>query len=386
LINYLAHPRKLISLMIAWVIMISLTFQLRYFELYLSKERHLFGDFKAILACSNFKFTNHDSVCEVYMYGRYLRQALYKLDFLHSQTNFIITFVILAFLFMLSDLFIKMEKSASRLLLIVLLLSPSIGLLMQRGNLDILVFMLCWLSVNFYFKKSLYFSISLALIASMIKIYPIALLIILVLHHVSNKVSLRSKILLFLVTAFGMVSSIIDIRNIPWLPSDGRNSFGLRIFGEYVTYLIFGSGYQMYPVLGSMIGILAMAIAYYSITTVKLVRPSDFPEAKPVLRVWLAFFLLIFASGISVDYRLVFLLPFVQLLNFMDRKGRIVFSLLLISTFYFSFPFELLQIVGDLSLFLLLAQLFVFIYGGLSLSRLKSMLKRQAKVIFSRGN
>ena len=75
--------------------------------------------------------------------------------------------------------------------------------------------------------------------------------------------------------------------------------------------------------------------------------------------VWAAFFICIYISGISIDYRLIFLLPIITFVGDLKTSESYILVVLLTSSFYFSFPFEVLQVVGDFALSTVVAILMV---------------------------
>ena len=336
-----------------WSILIFLTFQIRFYDIYIPKEKIVFRDFKYILGCSGFKV--EDLECTDYLYGGFLRYFLDQITILHPYTVQVVVAIICISWFPLAYLFVQIEKIPLKLLLLVLFLSPSIGLLIQRGNLDILIFSLCWVAIKLFIRGKITVSLIIVLLASSFKIYPIALLVLLVGFTLFKKVSPAAKVFWLILTGFALWLALTDVRNIPWLPSDARNSFGLRIFGEYFTYLFSGSGYQMLPLIGILLGLFIFLIltSLFNSSKVNKLYPQFKPSIETLL--WFLFFLSIFVSGISIDYRLLFLLPSLPLLTSLNKTSSYAVMSLFFLSFYLSFPFEILQVVGDVSLFLLLS-------------------------------
>jgi hypothetical protein len=122
-----------------WSLLIVLTFQLRYYNFYLPKEDVLYRDFKYILGCSGFKV--NDLECTDYLYGGFLRFFLDQLTILHPYTELVVVAVICISWLPLAFLFVQIDKWSLKILLLILFLSPSIALLVQRANLDILIFL-----------------------------------------------------------------------------------------------------------------------------------------------------------------------------------------------------------------------------------------------------
>ena len=358
-----ASWRKISAMtMFWWFLLLILTFNIRFYLFFLPNEGKLFGDSKAILACSNFKDTGFPWICPDYLYGRILRELLGQVTFLHSHTNVVIFITLSIFLLSVAHFLATLQTFQQRVLGLVLFLSPAMALLVQRANLDILVFSLSWLAIKLFIRGRITLSLFIVFLASSFKIYPMALFLLLVGIALFMEVSAKAKIFWVLLTVFALWSALIDIRNIPWLPSDARNSFGLRIFGEYFTYLFSGSGYQMLPLFGILLGMLIFVFMIAPIASLKFDRYFPRYEVSLESIIWLLYFLAIFASGISIDYRLLFLLPSLILIKELSKVMRHLLTILLVLSFYLSYPFEILQVFGDIALFMLLSFNIVLLY------------------------
>ena len=356
-VNVKANP---LQILFWWSILVLLTFQVRYYNFYLPKEEVLYRDFKYILGCSGFKVDNLD--CSDYLYGGFLSFFLDQLTILHPYTELVVVTVICLSWLPLAYLFVQIDKVSLKILLLILFLSPAIALLIQRGNLDILIFSLCWVAIKLFLRGQVSLSLLIVFLASSFKIYPIALFLLLVGFALIKDASAKAKVFWFLLTGFALWSALIDVSNIPWLPSDARNSFGLRIFGEYFTYLFSGSGFQMLPIFGILLGALILGFTTILIASSKF--ESCFPRCEVSLEstIWFLYFLAIFASGISIDYRLIFLLPSLILMTELNKVMRYLVTVLLVLSFYLSYPFEILQVFGDIALFMLLSFNIVLLY------------------------
>ena len=345
-----------------WGLLLLLSHYIQYFRFYLPDENKLFIDAKVILACSNFKNTGFPWVCKEYPYGRFLREFLDPLIFLHNHTNLVVFMILSVSLLAIAQLFVSFKSKRLAILSFILFLSPSIALLIQRANLDILVFFLCWFGVKLYFHGKITLSLCIVLLASSFKIYPFALYLLLVSLALIKTSTPKLKTTWLVLTVVAFISALIDIQNVARFPSDARNSFGLRIFGEYFTYLYSGEGYQMYPLFGSALGVAIL------ILITRLFALSRFENSFPKIAlslenvVWFCFFLAIFVSGISIDYRLIFLLPSIALIADLNRVNQVFVSVLFFFSYYLSYPFGNLQVVGDLALFLLLSFYMLLLY------------------------
>lgn len=345
-----------------WGLLLLLSQYIQYFRFHLPDENKLFIDAKVILACSNFKNTGFPWACEEYPYGRFLREFLDRLTFLHHHTNLVVFMILSVSLLAIAHVFAGFKSKSLAILAFVLFLSPSVALLIQRANLDILVFFLCWFGVRLYFRGKITVSLCIVLLASSFKIYPFALYLLLVSLALIKTSTPKLKTAWLALTGVAFISTLIEIQNVSRFPSDARNSFGLRIFGEYFTYLYSGKGYQMYPLFGTALGVAILMIItrLFAISRFE----NNFPRIAPSLEnvVWFSFFLAIFVSGISIDYRLIFLLPSIALMKDLNRVNQVFVSVLFCLSFYLSYPAGNLQVVGDLALFLLLSFYILLLY------------------------
>ena len=159
-------------------------------EFYLPNENQNFGDFKYVLACGNFELIDVD--CKQYMYGRWVLVILSKATILHPYPEETTIAVIGVSLIAIAHLLMNLKNNHQRILATSLLLSPPVALLVQRGNLDILVFFLCWYAVKLFFGGYPQIGLLVAALGSVFKIYPIALFAILITLFLIQK---KSKVI-----------------------------------------------------------------------------------------------------------------------------------------------------------------------------------------------
>ena len=344
-----------------------LVFQIKFYEIYLPDEGLRFGDLRYVLSCGGFDFSTYETfVCSDYMYGRGLLMVLKYLSILHPYGDLITNLVVIAGLLPVAFMFNQSKTLFTKVLSVAIFLSPPIALLLQRGNLDILVFLFSWVAIRTYLKGHYYWALTLCATATAVKMYPLALFLVLGMSTWKKIPSVGVKIILGVSTLILCWSTLIDIRNIPWLPSDARNSFGLRIFGEYWTYFRDGSGHQSTTFIAIVIGLLCLGV---SLGVLAIPLRRQFLLENPVLSqelvLWMSFFTLIFFSGISIDYRLVFLFPCVQFFDQCTRQIKALIAPLFLMVFLFSYPFDTAQILGDIALFGIITFILLSLYSSL---------------------
>jgi hypothetical protein len=353
--------RNALHLGLWWGTLIVLTFKVRYFELYLPKTDAIYGDLKSIMACSDFIIPGFGTDCSDWLYGRFLKYILTEASFLDAYTDELIMIFLCLFLLSLASIIRDFKDIKLQIFGLLIFLSPPIALLVQRANVDIVIFFLSWLALKLHKRGNLILGLAVSAFAATLKMYPFALFLILLMDTFIKK---RSFIYRFNLVVFGvllMISTLVDIKNIPWIPSDGRTSFGLRIFGEYLVYFFYGSGKQMLPILGIVTGlvILFAFIIFTNVLKLKVYEVKEFLFSD--IRIWIAYFLLIFFSGISTDYRLIYVLPAIKITKVFSKNGKLYVILLFSLSFYLSYPLENFQVLGDVFLFLLIA-LFIRIF------------------------
>ena len=111
-----------------WGLLLLLSQYIQYFRFYLPDENKLFIDAKVILACSNFKNTGFPWACEEYPYGRFLREFLDRLTFLHHHTNLVVFMILSVSLLAIAHVFAGFKSKSLAILAFVLFLSPSVAL------------------------------------------------------------------------------------------------------------------------------------------------------------------------------------------------------------------------------------------------------------------
>ena len=358
---------RLICIVSIWILMCVLVFQIKYYEIYLPNEGQRFGDLRYVLSCGGFDFRTYETlVCSDYMYGRGLLVVLKSLSILHPYGDLITNLVVIAGLLPVAFLFNQSKKLFTKVLSVAIFLSPPIALLLQRGNLDIFVFFFSWVAIKAYLKGHYYWALTLCATATAMKMYPLALFLLLGMSTWKKIPSVGVKIIFGVSTMILCWSTLVDIRNIPWLPSDARNSFGLRIFGEYWTYFKDGSGHQSSTFIAIAIGLLCLGV---SLGVLAIPLRRQFLLQNPVLSqelvLWMSFFTLIFFSGISIDYRLVFLFPCVQVFDQCTKQIKALIAPLFFMAFLFSYPFDTAQTLGDIALFGIISFILLSQYNSL---------------------
>ena len=131
----------------------------------------------------------------------------------------------------------------------ILYFSPPIVLLLERGNIDLLIF----ISGYLFTTGRILTGVLILILAGMFKFYPIALALVSILLVTRKK----QRILLLIIWTFAsviIVKDLLQLQNLPW---DARNMFGNSIWGEYLKYAIVGPNTHGNFLINSSLGIFS---------------------------------------------------------------------------------------------------------------------------------
>jgi hypothetical protein len=194
------------------------------------------------------------------------------------------------------------------------LFSPSIYLLSERGNTDSIIFILITTSLFLYFKNIKTIAILIITLASILKVFPIILLIVL---------ALREKhFLTRLLSISGVLTSLIYL--IPFFPKILSNTPNQKQFSFGIVNLVsdyFPAGidtklrvFLVFFGFVSALGLLLFCSRNASVmqTMFRTSQTSD-SYISVFLLMW-SMFIFIYLTTSSFNYRIVFLVPIVALL------------------------------------------------------------------------
>lgn len=254
------------------------------------------------------------------------------------------------------------EKLASKSIHIVWLLlwnSPSMFLLSERGNIDSLVAVLVVLFV--FQRKPSFLAFILVLFASLLKFYPLILVLAIMF---SRKISLSIKIILSL--CFSWIFLLV-FEDIPLVYQNtvqiGAISFGIRqpfLFAQEFFDTDWLPPKFQYTSVVPFVALVFLYFLFYRFTTSgksTLKESLPFEPDSARFRSGLLF-LGIFVVGNSYDYRLVFLNIFLAALIFENKAARpdyLVYLTLAITSLlsFMQFP---LNFIFDFFLYFFLAR------------------------------
>lgn len=354
--------KTLLITILNWVCLLVFYFGFRWYSFFLPNEKENFGDLKYVLACGGFHFPNPPTTsCDYYIYGQFLLKFLQQTEILHPYGELVATIIVLVSLVAVAVMMTEIRKPAGWTFVFLIVLSPPIALLIQRGNIDVLMFFLVWVSLNLLSRGHQTLAIAAVVIATLIKIYTLPLVVLYSIISLTKRFSISKLFYLSGICLFSTWSALADIASLSWLPADARNSFGLPIWGEYLNYLIRGPGSQGSRWISNVAGLVILLFLTFVTSRSKVggaVRSLNLTRNQTI---WILNFLFVFSAGISIDYRLIFLVPCLLPLIQLNSRSKLYVVGLVASTFIFSYPFERLQVLGDMTLFSLVALLILMI-------------------------
>jgi len=260
-------------------------------------------------------------------------------------------------------------------------------LLFERANLDSLILILVTMYATLVVRKYFLGAFFLALLASLFKFYTMPLLFIAIF---GAKIFFRFP--LIIISLLVSIQVLLDIEKIPQLPWDAQNMFGNIVWGEYLLYLLKGSGTHANFFFSTILGLGILAVIWCllkrKLTVVDYWTYSGSKDQIFFL-VYLLMYLTCFFIGLSVDYRLAFLLfAFIYFEKTIKLKTNLKFLTrsCMLMTFYSSYNLVFLQPLGDLAQVVFIAILAVLMepYVKLTASRLVNEIRVVTTVVLNR--
>jgi hypothetical protein len=328
-----------------------------------------FGDLNQVLIWSECFSSNGNLVYEVrqgdicsnYNYGSILLRILPLVN-LKSENLYYYGYGFI-FIFAIATGFILSRVSFKSRILVILpiIASPPFMLIMERGNLDIIMLgtlILSALAFFYGFQKS---SLILVFISVLLKFYTLPIFLIYLLLSKSN--AFRIQVLTSLV-----IAGIVVLEDLAMIkkgfPMGGETFFGMSIWPRYLA------PHAPNHLLPESLNHLAGLIIFFLLAMLLLrsrmlltLKAFDHGQIKVYKSSFGFLFIVLYVvhltcyiSGTSYDYRLIYvafstisLLVFYGQFKLDDLNVRVLVTLL-ISTLWLSFPSGGLQPLGDLSL------------------------------------
>ena len=311
------------------------------------------------------------SGCE-YVYGRTLLNFLNLVHLRGSATFISGTLLMITFLALLIhfSFFYLPTKPVTSLVSVFALCSPPVILLLERGNIDIVIFLLLFAAFHLFASGKGLFSFLLILLASLFKFYTLPILLILI-FKTTNKWLCLIKVVATLIAGYIVLKDVTLINQGHGVPEPTQLAFGAPLFGLELNHWAHATlTWNESLFLGWVIQI---GIALLVINRKLLINLSysDFMNEigrQRSLNHLLLFFNTVYltswALGMNYDYRLVYLIPLIIILSGRTRTMYSAMTLLsAIVVIYCSFEILRAQFVGDFVILALNALLIPVISG-----------------------
>jgi hypothetical protein len=296
-----------------------------------------------------------------YNYGSFLMQTL---NFLHlgsgskAVTGIFFIFAICA-IFSITASITGKKNLFDYLYLSLLLFSPPILLLMERGNLDSLILILTFLISILASSNTNTLAILISFVAALYKFYPLVLLPLLMLDVKKWQLRLLYAGLTLLV----VVQIFYDVQRGPGFINTFYASFGAPIFGIYLTYVGVSLSYMGCVILGWIIFAIATIIMHFvnlrfgSLNQTEKAILFKHSTNENFFLIFISLHIFCFLLGMNFDYRLIFLvianLFLVYGSNLNNRDKRIL-KMILFMTLWLSYNQNVyIQPIGDILLLFL---------------------------------
>jgi hypothetical protein len=345
-----------------------------------------FGDLDSVLHSSDCAKSIgvgvYDSVAHpscFYLYGYNLIKLFHLLQIDQSDTYLVgWVFILLLSLFIgtilgsLNDL-----GKRGKIFALSVLFSPPVMLLLERGNIDVLIFILLGI-VSFLISRNKPLMAWVFLFLSAIfKFYTIPLFLLLSLF-------LKSKGTRFFYFAGFLLSSLIALSNILNIngafPRNPWAAFGNPLLGLYLRKI----GFPMTPIFQDLVGLILVLLGLTLIAKSSMLRSrisiwnfeiqglNSFATLAQIFR--MTFLICYFASA-NYDYRLLFMIVpalYYLVASRIDAGSKFSLAILLLISCWGSYNSGALQTIGDGAIF---CWVLVFLRGivGQSFERVRAL-------------
>lgn len=229
---------------------------------------------------------------------------------------------------------------------LLLVFSPPVLLLLERGNLDGIIFGMLVFSYFLYDKKQWHLAYAIVLLTSLFKFYTLPLLIYIGFFKFS---SLRLKIFYRVISILTGVYLIFEVfaRQVKF-PKTGTIQFGMQIWEFYLNKIGRDLPSSINLTICSLFFVFLLILTNFKKIQLRILK-------KPLQMDDAYFFLLVFAPlylvGFNYDYRLVFFIAFiVEMFKNIKDDFKSNFMWIVLSALWLVYPARGLEPFGDLVL------------------------------------
>ncbi len=325
-------------------------------------------------------------VC-AYNYGSFLMYFISYLGLGKNETiqvGFMFIFLF-AILVGLAVYILRISRFRSFIFLGFVIFSPPILLLLERGNLDILIYILILISALVYGWQKIDISLGIIFLSALFKFYPLVLFFfIATLQRVGRLIPYLA------IAVLGVLQILQDFGQGPGFINTVQLSFGGPVAGLYLGYLGVNLPYVWSIIFGVFLLLLAItSIYYFSRSTalftdlrVEMLFPNSY--LREIYLFNLVVHITCYVLGMSFDYRLVFLVTSCVLLIFSDyvskfHKQCLASAVLII--LWTSANILFLQLLGDIVIGILTAFFVVQVFQYWYLKQNKTLRVRLERFV-----
>ena len=322
--------------------------------------------------------------CAGYSYTRELIGFLQLTHLNQLPTNIFGFLLAFAMLTLATNMIYKSESN--RLFVTFAAMCPGIFLLLERGNFDILVFVLV-VFANYEFNRGRELtSILLIILSALIKFYTLPLILLFVIFGRSNRIR-KLSLVIFATLAIDFIQQVTEL---PHLAHTWFISFGLGVFPEYVSLVprFLHSSFELNKPEQYVIEILTFGASWWLYRSNRnwfWIQESERKSPKTNLNLGIFMgltFLTCYFTGNSYDYRLVFYVAFLitatDLWKLATSFSKILILVSLFFTTFFPTGFvtfrTIFQLIGDFAMLLLVPSIIEWVSKNI-----QNMYKRAEK-------
>lgn len=287
--------------------------------------------------------------CANYLYGSWLIRILDFFNFKESYSIPIGYFALLLVSFLLSLIITQFsqDRILYNILGIAIAVSPPIQLLIERANIDWVIFSLVLMSIFCYFKSWKLTSVLIVAFTALIKFYTFPLLVLMIPF-------LRMRLKILFASAISILilfQILVDLRKSGSIAmGTWFATFGNVIWGKYISKFDINLDAWAQAIIGlSITLVLGMLFARYFSSKTSFIFTSTYSQ-------FLAFcsavvLLCCYFVGANFDYRLIWMIPTLSFLSFVETSWQKKFLVLsFFGSYWLTYNSGILQIAGDLFL------------------------------------
>lgn len=316
--------------------------------------------------------------CNSWTYGSGILRFLNLIGATQNNTIFIgHIFTYLIVLTFVYYLYLARNFRFAQVILFLGLISPSVWLIMERGNFDTLIYLMVFLSSILFLRNFEVISVFFLFLSATFKFYTLPLLIIPVI--LSKRIYI--KLLGIGALLLGTIVILSDFNRMTGvIVQAGYNHFGMKIIGNYLGKIGVNLNIFSAYFLGAFLFLCCVLFMIYFLYKFEPLLLQRLPFLGPIKTLYIfmsSTFLLCFVAGLSVDYRLIFYIvsaPF--LITLLKSRLRFFVSIWFLIGAWLCYPSGIFQTVGDLTLELVAALQIIILLSFLFSRKSNSNLNR----------